>query len=218
MRCAANRHAHGAVPDYIIDYRSKRTCSIGYLSRFQDFGQDFKISGEISRFRARFQDFRQDFRDFKISGKISRFQARFQDFMQDFKISCKISIETYEISRVSDPSARPSDTTRRKALRRVATKLSHCEWEIAPRRVVSLRVARIDSSSILASCRARFCRTRSYHDRKLVAKMEEQKQIESVRDQFPMLPFPYKSNNTLHRIVIIVHAEWVEPEQVQSSV
>ena len=104
VRCAANRHAHGAVPDYIIDYRSKRTCSIGYLSRFQDFGQDFKISGEISRFRARFQDFRQYFRDFKISGKISRFQARFQDFMQDFKISCKISIETYEISRVSDPS------------------------------------------------------------------------------------------------------------------
>ena len=78
VRCAANRHAHGAVPDYIIDYRSKRTCSIGYLSRFQDFGQDFKISGEISRFRARFQDFG---RDFKISGKISmisRFQARFQ--------------------------------------------------------------------------------------------------------------------------------------------
>ena len=114
--------------------------------------------------------------------------------------------------------------TRREALRHVATKLSNCEWEIAPRRVVSLRVARIDSSSILASCRARFCRTRPYHDRKLVAKMEEEKQIESVRDQFPMLPFPYKSNNTLHRIVIIslpesiVHAEWVEPEQVQSSV
>ena len=107
MRCAANRHAHGAVPDYIIDYRSKRTCSIGYLSRFQDFGQDFKISGEISRFQARFQRF-QDFRqDFKISGKISRFQARFQDFMQDFKISCKISIETYEISGVSDPSVQP---------------------------------------------------------------------------------------------------------------
>ena len=84
-----------------------------------------------------------------------------------------------------------------------------------------LRVARIDSSSILASCRARFCRTRPYHDRKLVAKMEEEKQIESVRDQFPI---PYKSNNTLHRIVIIslpesiVHSEWVEPEQVQSSV
>ena len=65
VRCAANRHAHGAVPDYIIDYRSKRTCSIGYLSRFQDFGQDFKIS-------------------------------------------VKISIETYEISRVSDPSLKPS--------------------------------------------------------------------------------------------------------------
>ena len=112
---------------------------------------------------------------------------------------------------------------RREALRHVATKLSNCEWEIAPRRVVSLRVAQIDSSSILASCRARFCRTRPYHDRKLVAKMEEEKQIESVRDQFPMIPFPYKSNNTLHRIVIslpgsIVHAERVEPEQVQSSV
>ena len=66
--------------------------------------------------------------------------------------------------------ARPSGTTRREALRHVATKLSHCEWEIAPRRVVPLRVARIDSSSILASCRARFCRTRPYHDRKLVAK------------------------------------------------
>ena len=86
--------------------------------------------------------------------------------------------------------ARASDMTRREALRHVATKMSHCEWEIAPRRVVSLHVARIDSSSILASCRARFCRTRPYHDRKLVAKMEEEKQIESVRDQFPMLPFP----------------------------
>ena len=119
--------------------------------------------------------------------------------------------------------ARPSDTTRRKALRHVATKLSHCEWEIALRHVVSLCVARIDSSSILASCCACFCRTHPYHDRKLVAKMEEEKLIESVRDQFPMLP-SYKSNNTLHRIVIIslpesiVHAEWVEPEQVQSSV
>ena len=54
--------------------------------------------------------------------------------------------------------------------------------------------------------------------------MEEEKQLESVRDQFPMLPFPYKSNNTLHRIVIIslpesiVHAEWVEPEQVHVDV
>ena len=70
-RAASITHAHGAVPDYIIDYRSKRTCS---QSRFRDFCQDFKISGKISRFQARFQrfqDFRQDFRDFKISGKIS---------------------------------------------------------------------------------------------------------------------------------------------------
>ena len=35
--------------------------------------------------------------------------------------------------------------------------------------------------------------------------MEEEKQIESVRDQFPMLPFPYKSNNTLHRIAGRIH-------------
>ena len=84
--------------------------------------------------------------------------------------------------------ARPSDTTRGKVLRHV-TKLSHCEWEIALRHVVSLCVARIDWSSILASCRACFCCTHPYHDRKLVAKMEE-KLIESVRDQFPMLPSP----------------------------
>ena len=88
-RCAASiPHAHGAVPDYIIDYRSKRTCSIKFQSRFRDFCQGFKISGKISRFRARFQARFQRFQDFR------------QDFMQDFKISVKISIETYEISRV----------------------------------------------------------------------------------------------------------------------
>ena len=92
----------------------------------------------------------------------------------------------------------------------------------APCRIAPRRSNRLEFySSVLLRA---FCRTRPYHDRKLVAKMEEEKQIESVRDQFPMLPFPYKSNNTLHCIVIIslpesiVHAEWVEPEQVQSSV
>ena len=73
-----------------------------YFHVRSDFSQDFEISGKISRFRLRFQDF-QDFRqDFKISGKISeisRFHARFQDFS-----TVKISIEMYEISRVSDPS------------------------------------------------------------------------------------------------------------------
>ena len=106
-------HAHGAVPDYIIDYRSKRTCSIGFQSRFRDFCQDFKISGKISRFQARFQDFRQDFRDFKISGKISeisRFQARFP---KDFKISIRFPkdfkdfvCECTRFQGVADPSAR----------------------------------------------------------------------------------------------------------------
>ena len=104
-------HAHGAVPDYIIDYRSKRTCSIGFQSRFRDFCQDFKISGKISRFQARFQDFRQDFRDFKISGKISeisRFQARFP---KDFKISIRFPkdfkdfvCECTRFQGVADPS------------------------------------------------------------------------------------------------------------------
>ena len=47
-------------------------------------------------------------------------------------------------------------------------------------------IARIDSSSILASCRVRFGRARPYRDRKLVGKMEEEKLIESVRD-FPCL-------------------------------
>ena len=78
VRCAANRHTHGAVPD--LHNRLQKVN--GHVR--SDICQDFKISGKISRFRARFQDFRQDFNDFKISGKIS--------------------IETYEISRVSDPS------------------------------------------------------------------------------------------------------------------
>ena len=68
-RCSASSpHAHGAV----IDYKSKRTCSIEFQSRFRDFCQDFKISGKISRFQARFQrfqDFRQDL----------RFHARFRE-------------------------------------------------------------------------------------------------------------------------------------------
>ena len=83
---APRRQQHRAVPDYIIDYRSKRTCSIGFQSRFkiQDFCQD-------SRFRARFQDFG---RDFKISGKISGKFQRFQDFSEDF----------HRNVRVSDPS------------------------------------------------------------------------------------------------------------------
>ena len=108
-------HAHGAVPDYIIDYRSKRICSIGFQSRFRDFCQDFKISGKISRFQARFQDFRQDFRDFKISGKISeisRFQARFP---KDFKISIRFPkdfkdfvCECTRFQGVADPSGRPT--------------------------------------------------------------------------------------------------------------
>ena len=113
-RAASITHAHGAVPDYIIDYRSKRTCSIGFQSRFRDFCQDFKISGKISRFRARFQDFRQDFRDFKISGKISeisRFQARFP---KDFKISIRFPkdfkdfvCECTRFQGVADPSVEP---------------------------------------------------------------------------------------------------------------
>ena len=58
---------------------------------FQDFGEDFKISGKISRSRE----------DFKIS-------LRFQDFPQDFKISQKdfkrFQRKRTRFQRVADPS------------------------------------------------------------------------------------------------------------------
>ena len=86
-----------------------------FLSRFQDFWQDFKISGQILRFQARFQrfqDFRQDFRDFKISGKISK---RFQDLNKDFKISIRFPkdfkdfvCECTRFQGVADPSRKTS--------------------------------------------------------------------------------------------------------------
>ena len=89
----------------------------------------------------------------------------------------------------------------------------------------SNRATRSDTTrcSAMSHRRMHYCRTRPYHDRKVVAKTEV---IESVGDQFPMLPSPYKSNNTKVTVSIasssslpesIVHAEWVEPEQVQSS-
>ena len=71
-----------------------------FLSRFQDFGQDFKISGEILRFQARFQrfqDFRQDFQ------KISRFKQRFQDFYKISKRFQRFRLRVYEISRSCRP-------------------------------------------------------------------------------------------------------------------
>ena len=93
------------------------------------------------------------------------------------------------------------------------TKLCHCEWEIALCCFVLLCITQIDLRSILASCRTRFGRTRPYYDHKLVAKMEEEKLIESVRD-FPCFLLLTKvsiaSSSSLPES--IVHAMWAGPK------
>ena len=60
-----------------------------------NLAKDFRISNEISRFPARFQDFRKDFQDFQDFQRdfqdFQDFQRDFQDIQVDFQISCEIS-------------------------------------------------------------------------------------------------------------------------------
>ena len=56
-----------------------------FPERFQDFMQDFKISGNISRFQKRFQDFMEIS---KFHLRFQNFQKNYADFSEDF---CKIS-------------------------------------------------------------------------------------------------------------------------------
>ena len=65
------------------------------ISKSSNLAKDFRISNEISRFPARFQDFRKDFQDFQDFQRdfqdFQDFQRDFQDIQVDFQISCEIS-------------------------------------------------------------------------------------------------------------------------------